>query len=276
MPTFKIGESTLYYELHGEGEPLLLAHGVGGNHAIWYQQTAVLSKSYQVILLDQRGFGRSSDVEGLGRAAFADDLERLLDHLEIQRVALVGQSMGGGTCVGFAARHPARVAAVVLASTLHGLSEPPEVAGPMDAARAATADLSQLERVLSSAYRDANPAGAVLYAAISSFNAANRRNLAGAWPELLAPEALGNLGAPVMFIAGTEDVLFPIGAVRAMQAHVPGSYLVEIVGAGHSAFFEQPQEFNDSVLSFLQAAGVRPKRRPAHSNAAGYVPVASN
>ncbi len=64
----------LYYEVHGEGEPLVLAHGLGGNHATWYQQVEVLAKAYQVITFDHRGFGLSSDTDNQSRAGFVSDL----------------------------------------------------------------------------------------------------------------------------------------------------------------------------------------------------------
>ena len=268
MPVLSIGQSELYYEDAGEGPAIVLAHGIGGNHASWFQQGPVFARSYRVISFDHRGFGRSSDVENVGRAAFVGDLLALLDHIGIEQAVLVGQSMGGGTCISFAAAHPDRVRALVVASSLHAIAEPDDVASLMTAARAATADLAQLDRVLGADFRAAQPVQAALYAAIASFNRADRHSLAGTWPALVAPQAVGG-GKPVLFLAGVQDVLFPVEAVRRMQARVPGSFLVE-VDAAHSVFFERAGEFNDSVLSFLAACGIRGVRRSAHSNAAGY------
>lgn len=273
MPSLKIGPSELYYEDVGEGPAVVLAHGVGGNHAAWRQQTPVLAQGYRVIAFDHRGFGHSTDVEGLGRDAFVSDLLTLLDHLGVDQAALIGQSMGGGTCVAFATVHPERVRALVLASSLHAIAEPPEVAGIMDAARAATAGLSQLDRVLDPDFRQAHPERAELYTVIAGFNRTDRHSLKGAWPTLTPPEAVGG-GKPVLLLAGVKDPLFPIEAVRRIQAAIPGAFLVE-VDAGHSVFFERPTEFNDSVLSFLAACGIRGARRSAHSNTAGYSPASS-
>lgn len=272
MSYLDLADARLYYQTHGDGPALVFAHGMGGNHAIWYQQIAAFSKSYTVVTFDHRGFGLSTDPQARGRAAFADDLLALLDHLGLGRVALIGQSMGAGTCIGFACRHPQRVAALVLADSLHTLEEGAEVKPLMDAARAATEGLGQLERVLGPRYRAGNPAGSELYRQISSFNARGRGNMAGEWPRLHAPADLAATGIPTLFIAGTEDVLFPIEAVRLLQAQVEGSFLVEINDTGHSAFFESPTEFNDSVLSALRMAGYK-GLRPAHSNTAGYTRV---
>lgn len=269
MPVLTIGDDELYYEDHGAGPAIVLAHGVGGNHASWFNQVETLSRSYRVIAFDHRGFGGSSDVAGLGRSGFVPDLTTLLDHLAVERAVLVGQSMGGGTCLSFAATNPERVAALVLASTLHAVLEDAEVAPLMAAAREATRDLPQLDRVLDAGFRAEHPAKARLYAALASFNRTDRHELFGEWPRLVPPEEIGG-GKPVLFMAGLADPIFPIDAIRSVQARTPGSFLVEF-DAGHSVFFEQPAAFSDSLLSFLAACGIRGTRRAAHSNAAGYV-----
>ena len=139
----------------------------------------------------------------------------------------------------------------------------------MDAARANTADLAQIERVLGA---NAPRELAALYRQIASFNIADRHNLAGRFDACPAAD-LGGKGFPILFLCGVEDRLFPIEAVRVAQADVAGSFLVEINDAGHSAFLEAPTQFNDTILSLLQMAGHVGKAGAAHSNAAGYVPV---
>jgi 3-oxoadipate enol-lactonase len=269
MPVLMISGDEFYYEDHGEGPAIVLAHGVGGNHASWFHQVETLSRSYRVITFDHRGFGRSSDVAGLGRGGFVADLTALLDYLRIDRAVLVGQSMGGGTCLAFATAHPERCAALVMASSLHAVHEDAEVGPIMAAAREATRDLPQPERVLDAGFRAEHPIQARLYAALASFNRIDRHGLAGEWPSLTPPEAIG-VGKPVLFMAGVKDPIFPVEAVRAVQARAAGSFLVEF-DAGHSVFFEQPAAFSDSLLSFLIACGIRGTRRSAHSNAPGYV-----
>src|SRR5580658_5607442 len=64
MPYFTSGQSQLYYEDIGEGPAVVLAHGVGGNHASWFNQVPTLSKRYRTIVIDHRAFGNSDDVEG--------------------------------------------------------------------------------------------------------------------------------------------------------------------------------------------------------------------
>ena len=108
----------------------------------------------------------------------------------------------------------------------------------------------------------------MLYRQLNSFNATGKDNLKGEF-QRFKPDDLAAKGIPTLFIAGDKDRLFPIEAIRLVQAQVAGSFLVEVFDTGHSAFYESPQEFNDSVLSALQMAGLKPTK-PAHSNAAGY------
>lgn len=259
----------IYWQAHGEGPAVVLAHGIGGNHAIWYWQIDALARSNRVIIFDHRGFGLSRDLDGRGRDAFIDDLVALLDYLSEARVALVGQSMGAGTCIGFAHRSPDRVAALAICDSLHGISESAEVKAVMDAGRARTASLPQIERVLGPG---APPELAALYRQIASFNAVDRHSLTGSFDARPGAD-LGGKGFPILFLAGVEDMLFPIEAVRLAQGEVAGSFLVEVNDAGHSAFLEAPVQFNDTILSLLQMAGHVGKAGAAHSNAAGYVRV---
>lgn len=264
-----VAGAEIYYQVHGQGPAVVLAHGIGGNHAIWYRQIDALAKSNRVILFDHRGFGLSRDLDGRGRDAFVEDLIALLDHLGEQKVALVGQSMGAGTCIGLAHQAPWRVAALAICDSLHGLTESEAVKAIMDSARAKTADMRQIDRVLGSG---ASVELQMLYRQIASFNAVDRHSLKGSFTARPAAE-LGGKGFPILFLSGVEDVLFPIEAMRLVQAEVQGSFLVEVNEAGHSAFLQAAVQFNDTILSLLQMAGHVGRGGARHSNTAGYVPV---
>ena len=180
--------------------------------------------------------------------------------------------MGGGTMITFAHQHPDRVAGLVIADSLHALVESSDVERLMNAAREATSNLSQLERVLGKHYVEENPEAALLYQQLNSFNNTDRSNLTGQYAKTkVSPDALASLKAPIMFLAGQDDILFPIEAIRLVQEQVTDSFIVEFDNCGHSAFFEKPIEFNDSLLSFLQMAGLEPLSDKALSNASGYV-----
>ena len=117
MPVAEINGIELVYEEQGEGPGLVFLHGAAGNHISWWQQLPAFRDRFRCISIDHRGFGRSTDPQGESAARFVDDIEALLDALGIERTALVSQSMGGRTALGFAVRHPQRVSALVLADT---------------------------------------------------------------------------------------------------------------------------------------------------------------
>ncbi|MGH6993826.1 MAG: alpha/beta fold hydrolase [Caulobacteraceae bacterium] len=250
MPSVSRGESRLYFEEYGEGSPVVFLHGVGGNHASWFNQVPAFSERHRVIVLDQRGFGNSPDLEGLGRSAFVDDLEVLLDHLGLERCFLVAQSMGGGTATGFTCTHPRRVAGLVLCDTLVGIKAPKALESTLEATLARTANLSQAERVLGPKTRAADRERTLLYLQIASFNSVNVRTVKGKF-DLHKPEDLAATGVPILFVAGEDDVLFEASSIRAVSEATVGSRYVEIAGAGHSAYFEAPARFNSVVLEFL-------------------------
>jgi len=103
MPYVTVGKENsnnidLYYEDHGSGQPVVLIHGYPLSGASWEKQVpALLSAGHRVITYDRRGFGKSSQPTiGYNYDTFAEDLRRLITHLELREVALVGFSMGGG------------------------------------------------------------------------------------------------------------------------------------------------------------------------------------
>ena len=250
MPYVTSGQSQLYYEVHGEGPPLVLAHGVGGNHASWFHQVPALRPQYTVITIDHRAFGNSADVEGIGQDGYLDDLERLLDALKLENVTLVGQSMGGATCAAFCIRRPRRVRALVHADSLAGVVLPEPHAARLAENNASTRELSQLERVLGPQICREDPARAFLYLQIASFNAVALKTVRGRAPPW-SPAALAATRIPVLFVVGEQDIICPPPFIAVLHAVVPGSQLVSIPGAGHSAYFEAPALFNQHLLDFL-------------------------
>jgi 3-oxoadipate enol-lactonase len=250
MPYFNSGHSKLYYELRGEGPAVVLAHGVGGNHASWFNQVPSFAQCYTTITMDHRSFGNSGDVEGIGQSGYLDDLLRLLDELKLERVSLVGQSMGGATCAAFTCRHPQRVRALVHADSLAGVRLPEPHATALADTQARTRDLSQLERVLGPEICRREPAHAFLYLQIASFNAVTLKTVKGRAP-VWSPEELAHTHVPVLFVVGALDIICPPELISVMHRGVPGSQLQVIPGAGHSAYFEAPELFNEHVLKFL-------------------------
>lgn len=257
------GADRLYYETAGEGEAVVLCHGYGGNHAVWFQQLPALAERHRVITWDQRGFGRSSDRSGsAGPEAAAGDLAALLDHLGVERAHLVGQSMGGWAVTGFARAQPGRVRSLVLADTPGGLWTQ-ALAAHFDGLLAAGGGAAEADAVpmlqhpaLAPGLARRDPARAFLYRQLTSLGPPAPLAIPILLRETRHPlDALAGLDAPLLFLVGDGDAIFPPALIRELAARLPGAQTLEIAGAGHSPYFEQPESWNRAVLEFL--SGVR-------------------
>lgn len=257
----------LYFEVCGEGPPLVLSHGAGGNHAVWYQQVAFFAARRTVVTWDHRGFGRSSDraAEG-GPEVATGDLLALIDHLELSAADHVGQSMGGWTALGLALSAPGRVRRLVLADTLGGISTSRvrEFLARMTGRRPRPQIPETLgaHPALDDGFADRDPARAHLYQMLGGFG---EPDLARLFPRLQATRRgeveLRRLACPVLFVVGERDALFPPRAVRQAAAQIPGARVVQIPECGHSPYFEDPVTWNHEVEAFLAEEEASTSRR---------------
>jgi 3-oxoadipate enol-lactonase len=257
MPMARINGIELYYEVHGEGPAVVLAHGGGGSHLSWWQQVPVLSKQFRCVSFDHRGFGSSRDLpDGPGADAFIEDLRQLLDHLGIERTALVSQSMGGWTSLGFAGRYPERVNALALCDTTAGIDDP-EVAREMKTLSAANQGKLAivLQRAYSPDFPTREPAKCFLYQQISGLNVDVPSNLLAKLTAMRhRVEPIIEHRIPTLLLVGEEDQLTPAKTMELMTRRIPHARFVKVPGAGHSVYFERPDEFNRIMLEFLRMA----------------------
>lgn len=268
----EIGKFSLYYErttppfqdiaderLPGAGLPIVFLHGMRGNHLSWWQQVPYfMALGYQCISLDQRGFGLSSDSDDLFCKAHPTDLVRLLDHLKINRVVLVGQSMGGWTIVGCALDRPDRIAGLVLCGSPGGI-----VSAAMDerirvgANSAPTPSDSSRQQP-----QDGIPERremAFLYDQISALGA---QPPVDSGTRLRAMNydldfARSRLTMPVLCIVGEKDDVFPPDILSELTTILPDVRLLAVPGGGHSVYFETASVFNQLVRDFLIDIGYR-------------------
>lgn len=251
MPTVTSAGADIYYEDFGAGTPILFAHGAGGNAAIWFEQVAVLSERYRCIAFDHRVFARSpADPATISSEQFRDDGLAILDALDIEKAHLVGQSMGGFTCLRLALDNPDRVLSLTMSCTSGGLPN----TNPSPAMKNLTSSSGRATSGVigtMSAVTAADPVRLRLYEAINSFNTQFSweylRGLRG--PAL---EDLGKLQIPVLFISGAEDPLFPSDLLAGYVPHFPDARLEIVADAGHSPYFEQPEIFNTLLEAFIE------------------------
>lgn len=124
MPQISIENGNILYEVHGEGEPLILIPGFASGAWNWFRQTENLSKDFQVITFDPRGIGKSktdeSQLQNFSMQTFVEDTLQILDALKIEKANVLGASFGGFVAQEFALAFPARVDKLVLACTSFG------------------------------------------------------------------------------------------------------------------------------------------------------------
>ncbi len=251
MPYLDHGESRLYFEVHGSGSPVVLLHGVGGNHASWFYQVAAWRADFTVVLIDARGFGKSTDAELAGRSEFTNDLLAVLNEIGLKRVSIVAQSMGAGTGIDFTCRYPERVASLLIADSLVGIELEEPFASQMMEVREITSGLSQAQRVLGRTHLARDPAMTELYLQISGFNRYSLKLLGGSQP-CYTPQQIAATGVRIGFVVGEEDVLFPARIVSEVCECFAGAELITLQKAGHSAYFETPDAFNSRVGAWLR------------------------
>lgn len=215
----------LYYEEYGQGEPLVLLHGNGGSIADFYEQIPAFSKNYRVIAVDTRGQGKSVDrsTADYSYDTFASDLATLITHLNLSKVTILGWSDGGNTGLTYARNHPDEVTKLITI----GANLSPE--GVQE--EVLTTFKSQLKQ--DSVGRDNRLVRLML-----------------THPHLTADD-LEKIHSPVLVIAGQHDVILE-AHTRHIQKLIKNARLTIFPNASHYLPFEQPQELNQVVLSFLK------------------------
>ncbi len=265
MPHLDLGDGfRLYYEVHGPAldtpgvaTPMLLAHGAGGNAMSWWQQIPAFMDRYPVITFDHRGFGRSPDIEdGPGRIAFGADTLALLDHLGVPRVHFVGHSMGGRTAFALYGRDPERVVSLTYSGTNGGAVDDRYRALRTQLEDDGTLAGTLLARALAPTYAAEEPAKHFLYRRIRSINPPRAREFLQQNGRMVnfrgtAATRLAQSGLPILWVVGELDRVVHPDLIALSHDVTPGSRFHVIPGAGHSGYFERPDDWNATVRTFL-------------------------
>ena len=255
----------LFYEIHGDGPPLVLVMGIGYDSSLWMlQQVPILSTQFRVVLLDNRDAGRSSRAEHPYTIAdMADDVAGLLEALHIHRTHLLGLSMGSMIGMEFALRHGDRLDRLVLAGP--GAAPARSAVDPISIwnwvkANDPSGDVfgaQQLTWLFSSGFLRNHQAVQETVALLASNpnpidpEAYDRQ--AQAYLRFDALARLGGIEAPTLVLVGEQDLLTPPWIAREVAGGIPGARLEIVTGDGssHVMPLERPVDFNQLVMNFL-------------------------
>src|SRR5215831_6129132 len=249
----------LYYEVTGAGPAIVFAHGLGGNHLSWWQQVPHFAERHTCVTFAHRGFAPSSEIHGgPDPADYAGDLAALIDHLSLDQVFLVAQSMGGWASLEYALAKPERVRALVLASTAGAIARRGTLLRDPPALDAwiARADMQRdgVHPAAGARMARDQPALHFLYRAIDAIAGAkfDKEALRARMIALQTrpPDDLGRLAVPTLFITGDEDVVFPPMLAPGLAALMPHARVEPVTSAGHSVYFERAETFNRLVDEF--------------------------
>jgi pimeloyl-ACP methyl ester carboxylesterase len=261
----------LHFQDHGTGRPVVLIHGWPLSGRSWEAQVpALVEAGYRVITYDRRGFGDSSQPwDGYDYDTFADDLDALLSHLELQQVTLVGFSMGGGEVVRYIGRHGTdRLEKVVLAAAvppyLYKSDDNPDgglddatIEGFETAVRTdRLAFLDEFTKNFFAAGRKKNLVSEPfrLYMRDIAAYASPKATLdcIAAWGRTDFRGDVEKVDVPTLVIHGDSDGIVPIEVSGQRSADaIEGSRLVVVKGGPHGLNATHAAEFNAALLEFL-------------------------
>ncbi|KPJ59240.1 MAG: hypothetical protein AMJ46_11970 [Latescibacteria bacterium DG_63] len=249
----------LFYDLAGQGRPLVLLHDGLLHRATWDEQFAAFAKHFQVVRYDRRGYGRSSRP----REPYSnvDDLLTLMDSLRIERAILMGCSSGGGLAIDFALEHPDRTAALVLVgAVVSGLeySEHFQTRG----GRWAWSEEMIVEDVIQYWAMvdpfEIAPHNLEVKERVKQLLSVNTQNLdvetqrLRQGPMRPAVTSLSEIKVPVLIVVGEHDIADIHAHAGAIEAGIFDAWRVVIAGCGHLVHMEAPTVFNGLVLDFLK------------------------
>jgi pimeloyl-ACP methyl ester carboxylesterase len=247
-----VAGSELHVERRGDGDPLLLIQGLGGNSAQWGEPfLGELAGDFELILYDHRGIGRSGPLSGdLTTAGLAADALALLDALAIERAHVFGFSMGGMVAQELALSHGERIATLTLAGSSAGGTQSRPTSSDVVQTLTAAVLSGDRERVLRTGYEllvssafAADVANYGAFAAIAREHPATIQVLMDQQAAIVSHDAYGRLRglrAPTLVIHGSEDQMLAAVNGDLLASSIPGARLELLEGVGHLSFWEQP------------------------------------
>jgi 3-oxoadipate enol-lactonase len=261
-----VNGAQLYYQVSGEGDPLLLLHAGVADNRMWDDQVGAFSQRYMVIRFDMRGFGQSAVPPG--PISSHEDVVGLLSFLHVKKAYVVGQSYGGHVAIDFALAYPEMVAALILgAPNVSGyeFSEETRRFGAEEDELLSRGDIAgatelNLRMWVDGPYRTPDQVDASVRERVREmqFHAFTMPVPEDADWQPLAPRAIKRLGeiqVPTLIIVGDQDVSEFLKLADLVAEGIAKAEKVVIPGAAHLPNMEKPEEFNRIVLDFLSCLG---------------------
>ena len=264
----------LYVKDYGQGKPVILIHGWPLSNEMWeYQIEALIQNNCRVITYDRRGFGKSSQPwNGYDYDTLADDLQAIIEHLDLNDVALVGFSMGGGEVVRYFSRHGGKgiTKAVFISSVtpfqLQTDSNPNGVPqekydGMAELIKADRIDfLDNFGKKFFGVSFIGKPISVPLldyYRMLCSF-ASPRATLecAKSFSTTDFRSEMASVNVPTLIIHGDKDETVPIGITSEIAAKlIPDNKFIVYEGAPHGLFYTEKDKLNQDLIAFLNSSG---------------------
>lgn len=255
----KVGEYSIYYEVRGSGEPVLLLNGAMMSTTSWnFQLPALLANNYRVILMDFLGQGQSDKPRIRFRMTHhVDEVRAVLDAAGIEGANMVGVSYGGEVAMLCAIKLPDRVRSLVVGNSVSRIDNSMRTR----ADRWLMATRFRSGRILwqcvvpdlySSEFLEKH--WEFVAKTAPSFDLIDfgaLEEILKAFMELDIADQLGRIGVPTLVLSADEDATKPPRYSTEIQKHIPGAELKVIAGAGHLAMWEKPDAFNKEILDFL-------------------------
>ncbi|HZF58397.1 MAG TPA: alpha/beta fold hydrolase [Rubrobacter sp.] len=257
MPLTFTGNTSIDFDVHGEGPPLILIGGLGFGRWGWFKQVPAFSRHFQTITFDARG---ERGLEN-GVADLAADVVALLDHLGVGKAHVLGTSLGGFVAQELALVRPDLVDRLILVCTSYG-GRGPESMSPLAVAdmmgwgsfSAEDAVRRGLQTATSDAYRAEHPDEfeQIVRWRIADSSTALHNEQARAGARFDLSRDVGHITSPTLVIHGAEDRYVPAANAAALAGSIPGAKLRVLDHAGHLVFIERFAEVNREVISFLK------------------------
>ncbi len=252
MPIVDTGRWKLNYVEEGSGTPLLLIHGLAGDHTAWLPQIAEFKSRHRVIAIDNPGGGKSSAVsEPTSMQEMAEDVLRLLDALGVESAHVVGRSMGGAIAQRMALTAPERVRSLVLAASFARLD--PIGRRWLESMRdfvlrgGAWSDWAKLfsPTFVSNAYFNTHPEVMARIEALIGDESRDKRSYVNLNNAVLASDTMdeiGRLACPVLIMAGRLDPICSPAVTGWMQQALPAAETAWFEESSHFFLMEEPQK----------------------------------